>query len=163
MLHDRFRACVAVYGVLFRHDDVLLIRRAGSGYRDGQLSLPGGHLDGDEDAVHGLCRELYEELAIAVQPQHCELRTVLHRPREHPTADEYIDLFFSVAAWIGTPSIAEPTKCTELLWSSIDHLPGDIIDYVAVALDAIEQERPLILFGWPQSDASPIDLKSKIA
>jgi 8-oxo-dGTP pyrophosphatase MutT (NUDIX family) len=39
---ERFHVAAAVYGVLIEADRVLLLRRTGSGYRDGQLSLPAG-------------------------------------------------------------------------------------------------------------------------
>jgi 8-oxo-dGTP pyrophosphatase MutT (NUDIX family) len=79
---------VAVYGVLVESGRVLLMRRAGSGYRDGQLSFPAGHLDGDEDAVDGLIRELREEVVIEVDRTDCELATVMHRRRENEDDDE---------------------------------------------------------------------------
>jgi 8-oxo-dGTP pyrophosphatase MutT (NUDIX family) len=43
---DRFRLCAAVYGLLYGDGRLLLMRRAGSGYLDGRLALPAGHLDG---------------------------------------------------------------------------------------------------------------------
>ena len=144
----RFRACVAVYGVLAEQSLVLLMRWACSGYCDGQLSLPSGHLDGDEDAVRGLCRELREELAITVERDQCELGTVLHRRRQGPEDDEYVDLFFAVSRWSGTPLVAEPAKCTELVWADPDDLPRDVIDYVAVALRALQAKRSLTTIGW---------------
>lgn len=64
MPFEPFRAAVAVYGILRDRQRLLLIRRTGTGYRDGQLSLPAGHLNGGEDAVTGLVRELQEELTI---------------------------------------------------------------------------------------------------
>lgn len=144
---NRFRACVAVYGIL--RDDrghVLLMRRAGSGYRDGQLSLPAGHLEGDEDAVSGLRREVREELGVEVV--RCELARVMHRRRETPGDDEYIDLFFDVTAWAGEPSIKEPHKCSELVWSADP--PPSTVDYVAVALGAAQG---LIVHGWDEAPA----------
>jgi hypothetical protein len=60
-VNQRFRVAAAVYGVLVDGDRMLLMRRAGSGYRDEELSLPAGHLDGAEDALTGLLRELREE------------------------------------------------------------------------------------------------------
>jgi 8-oxo-dGTP pyrophosphatase MutT (NUDIX family) len=144
----RFRACIAVYGVLAGGGRILLMRRAGSGYRDGQLGLPAGHLEGHEDAVTGLRRELREELAISVPPEQCVLGTVLHRPRESEDDDEYVDLFFTVGGWTGTPSVAEPGKCSELVWADPDQLPPDTVDYVAAGLRALRAGQPLLTFGW---------------
>jgi hypothetical protein len=95
-----------------------------------------------------LCRELREELAVSVEADRCELRTVLHRRRERAEDDEYVDLFFDVARWSGIVVIAEPAKCTELVWADLDDLPGDIVDYVAVALLALRAGDSLATFGW---------------
>ena len=78
----------------------------------------------------------------------CELGTVLHRRREGPEGDEYVDLFFAVSRWSGTPLVAEPAKCTELVWADPDDLPGDVVDYAAVALRALQAKRSLATFGW---------------
>ena len=134
--------------MLLDGDRMLLMRRAGSGYRDGELSLPAGHLDGGEDAVAGLLRELHEELSIDADPKSCRLATILHRAPESSEDDEYLDLFFTVESWLGTPSIGEPDKCTELVWVDQDVLPLDIVDYVGAALRAIRAHESLVLYGW---------------
>lgn len=143
----RFRAAVAVYGVLELDGHTLLMRRAGSGYHDGELSLPAGHLDGGEHAVGGLIRELREELDIRVVPAACSLATVAHRAAESPDDWEYVDLVFRVAAWTGEPAIAEPDRCSELVWADRSRLPADVIPYVATILDALDDQR-LLLVGW---------------
>jgi 8-oxo-dGTP diphosphatase len=61
---ERLLAHVAVYGILTENGRILLMRRAGSGYHDGELSLPAGHLDAGEDVRSALVRELREELRI---------------------------------------------------------------------------------------------------
>ena len=148
---ERFHLAAAVYGVL-RHDDrVLLMRRAGSGYHDGELGLPAGHLDGGEDAVAGLVRELHEELTIVADPDSCRLALVLHRAPESPSDDEYLDLVFTVGAWEGEPLIGETTKCSELVWADLRHLPLDVVHYVARALQALGADEPLLLYGWSRS------------
>lgn len=124
------------------------MRRAGSGYHDGELSLPAGHLDGGEDAVAGLVRELREELTIAADPGSCRLTLVVHRAPESPTDDEYLDLVFRVEHWEGEPSIGEVTKCTELVWANLGQLPPDVVDYVAEALGALRAGGSLLLYGW---------------
>jgi 8-oxo-dGTP diphosphatase len=58
------------------------MRSAGSGYHDGELSLPAGHLDGDEGAVSGLLHELREELTITAEEEACRLAMVVHRAPE---------------------------------------------------------------------------------
>jgi 8-oxo-dGTP diphosphatase len=149
MPSDRFRLPAAVYGVLLRDQQVLLMRRAGSGYRDGQLGLPAGHLDGDEDVVSALLRELREELGVLVERPDVGLAVVVHSRAEDDTDSDYLHLFFRVSAWTGEPVIAEPDRCTQLVWADPGRLPRDVIDYVVLALDALRAGRPLVLFGWP--------------
>lgn len=137
---DRFRVPVAVYGVLTDEGRVLLLRRAGSGYHDGELSLPAGHLDGGEGALIGLLRELREELRIDPDRDSCRLALLLHRAPESADDDEYVDLIFSVDRWAGTLSIGEPDKCSELVWADRAHLPSDVVDYVRSALQALADD-----------------------
>lgn len=149
MAADRFRAAVAVYGILLDADrSVLLMRRAGSGYHDGELSLPAGHLDGGEDAVAALVRELSEELTITVDRDACRLAVVAHRAPESADDPEYVDLFFSVGRWTGMPSVGEPAKCSELVWADTHDLPHDVLGYVRRALVAAPAGEPLVLDGW---------------
>jgi 8-oxo-dGTP diphosphatase len=145
---DPFRAAVAVYGILRRHEQVLLMRRAGTGYRDGQLSLPAGHLDGGEDAVAGLVRELREELGIEADPGGCHLALLMHAAPEDAEDHEYLHLFFFVDDWTGEPHIAEPDKCEELRWVDGETVPADLVDYVGEALAAIGRGESLALHGW---------------
>lgn len=148
---DRLRIPIAVYGVLVHDERLLLTRRAGTGYRDGQLGLPAGHLNAGEDVVTALVRELDEELGITVKPRDIFLAVVLHSRAEDADDSDYIHLFFRVTKWSGTPVIAEPDKCTELVWAAVDRLPDDVIDYVVPALTALRDGEPLVLFGWPDT------------
>ena len=137
-----------MYGLLRSDGRLLLMRRAGSGYRDGTLALPAGHLDGGEDAVSALVRELGEELGIAADPASCRLATVLHSGPEDADDQEYLNLFFTVGAWTGTPEIREPGLCTELVWADPARLPTDAIDYLPGVLRAIDRGEPLVLARW---------------
>ena len=150
----RFRLRAAVYGLLRSDGRLLLMRRAGSGYRDRTLALPAGHLDGGEDAVSGLVRELAEELGIAADPGSCRLATVVHSGPEDADDEEYLNLFFTVGAWTGTPQIREPALCTELVWADPGHLPPDTIDYLPAVLAGIAAGRPLLLANWPARPAA---------
>ena len=139
-----------MYGLLRSDGRLLLLRRAGSGYRDGTLALPAGHLDGGEDAVSALVRELAEELGIAADPATCRLATVVHSGPEDADDEEYLNLFFTVGAWTGTPEIREPDRCTELVWADPVRLPPDAIDYLPGVLGAIARGEPLVLARWAE-------------
>ncbi|MEV6930265.1 NUDIX domain-containing protein [Dactylosporangium sp. NPDC051485] len=145
---ERFRVPAAVYGILRDRERVLLMRRAATGYRDDQLSLPAGHLNGGEDALTGLIRELREELGIEADPRGCRLALLMHTAPEDAEDHEYFHLFFSVERWSGEPHIAEPGKCTELRWVDASALPSDLVDYVAAALAAIARGDLLAVHGW---------------
>jgi 8-oxo-dGTP pyrophosphatase MutT (NUDIX family) len=149
MTPARATFCSAVYAVLTRDDRVLLMRRAGSGFHDGELGLPAGHLDGGEHAVAGLLRELREEVTVEADPAACTLATVMHRAPEYAGDAEYVDFVFTVDSWRGEPAIGEPDKCTELVWARRDHLPADVVPYVRAALEAVLAGEPLVLIGWP--------------
>lgn len=148
MTAERFRVAAAVYGILRKGDRLLLMRRDGTGFRRGQLSLPAGHLDGGEDAVSGLVRELREELRIEADPRGCRLALLLHTAPEDAEDQEYLHLFFTVDRWRGEPVIGEPGKCSELRWVDAGALPGDVVDYVADALAAIARGEVFALRGW---------------
>jgi 8-oxo-dGTP diphosphatase len=145
---EPFRVAAAVYAILRIKDQILLVRRTATGYRDGQLSLPAGHLDGGEDAVTGLVRELREEVGIEAHPQNCHLALLMHAAPEDSEDREYFHLFFLVDSWRGEPFIAEPDKCNELCWMDASALPPDLVDYVGEALAAIARGDTLALHGW---------------
>lgn len=148
MVSGRFALSAAVYAILRDGPRVLMLRRAGTSFREGQLSLPAGHLDGGEDAVTGLLRELREEVAVATTASDCRLALLLHSAADNADDQEYLHLFFLVDQWTGQPSIAEPDKCSELVWVDQSALPTDVVDYVAEALRAIERGESLLLWGW---------------
>jgi 8-oxo-dGTP pyrophosphatase MutT (NUDIX family) len=144
-----FKLAAAVHGILRDNSRILLMRRAGSGYHDGELDLPSGHLEGGEDALHGLQRELREELGIRTDPESCQLALVIHRAPEFVQDDEYIDLLFAVGSWSGTPTVAEPDHCSELAWVDAGALSDEIIPHVRDALKAVASAQSLMLYGWP--------------
>jgi 8-oxo-dGTP diphosphatase len=110
MKPDRFRAVVAVHLLLLRGDEVLLLRRANTGYEDGNYSVVAGHLDGNETASQAMVREAAEEAGIQVAQADLRFVHIMHR-KEAAEAEERIDLFFSAKRWEREPEIGEPEKC----------------------------------------------------
>jgi len=144
---DRHSIVPAVYAVLRKDDNILLCRRFNTGYKDGQYSLPAGHLNGGETAIAAACRELEEEVGIKVSPAQLELAHTMHRMAEEGD-HERIDLFFEVHEWTGTPTNTEPHKCDELRWVRRDQLPENTIDEVNAALQCIDKGMPFSTRGF---------------
>ncbi|MEU7527273.1 NUDIX domain-containing protein [Saccharothrix sp. NPDC042600] len=127
--HDRYP--VAVHVLLTRDDNrILLMRRAGSGYADGQLGLPAGHVDLGETPTACAIRETAEELGIRIDGDALEPAGTMFRLSLEPR----VDIFFVVRIWTGTPTIREPHKCTELVWADPDDLPEDALDFISAAI-----------------------------
>ena len=131
--------------VLLEHGGkVLLMRRAGTGFFDGQYSLPGGHVEPAESLLATARREVFEELGICVGG--LEYVGVAHRMSD----TNRIDFFFRACDWSGAPTIREPHKCDDLLWAGCDALPENTVEYVRRAL-ALLGDGPtgwLLETGW---------------
>lgn len=119
-----------VHVLLERGGEVLLMRRAGTGFFDGLYSLPGGHVEEGESIRATAVREMREELGVGVAEDALEVLGVVHRRSD----TNRIDFFLRAQAWSGAPRIAEPHKCDDLRWFARDALPEAIVPYVRDAL-----------------------------
>lgn len=144
----RFRHIVAVHLFLLRGESVLLLRRANTGYADGQYSVVAGHLDGDETVQEAARREALEEARIAIEPRDIEIVGVMQRRAATPGDDERIDFFVAARRWAGAVRNAEPQKCDDLSWFPLDQLPDNMLPYVHRALDNYRRDRFFDTFGW---------------
>lgn len=123
----RHRVIPAVFLIFTKDDQILLLKRANTGYKDGFYSLPAGHVDGNEPAVVAACREAKEEVGVDIQPE--ELRLV-HTMHEQAEGHERINLGFEVLHYDGELTNIEPEKCSELRRVSMYDLPEDTVDQV---------------------------------
>jgi 8-oxo-dGTP pyrophosphatase MutT (NUDIX family) len=132
-MSERHRSIVDLHVILRRDDGrVLLLRRANTGYGDGQLHLPSGHLDERESVVDGVIREAREEIGVTVDAADLRFVHVMHRAAETP--HDRIGFFFATDTWTGTPYNAEPEKCSELVWIDPANLPNETIAYPAAGI-----------------------------
>ena len=135
-----------------RGSHVLLLRRANTGYRDGWLSVPAGHLDGDEELRAAAARELREETGLEARPEELEPVLVMHRREDHTHTSsrsrESLDFFLTLSDCQDEPVNREPHKCSELLWCSPEELPEDVIPYIRRALQNVRERRAFDSFGW---------------
>lgn len=141
-MKEYFKVTPAVFLLFRRGDQVLFLRRANTVYMDGYLSLPAGHVDGGEPAIIAAIREAKEEVGVELQADDLKLVHTQHRQVNADDKGGYdgherIDLFFEVIDWQGETFIAEPDKCSELVWYPLGGMPADVIPEVRSALDRI--------------------------
>ena len=142
---ERFLVVPAVHLLLVRDGQVLLARRHNTGYEDGKWSVPAGHLNGDESVRAAAVREAAEEIGIQVPIEHVRFGHVMHRRK---AGEERVDFFVVSERWDGQPHVAEPDKCSELLWTTPSDLPPDTIPYVRRGIELTFGQLPYSEFGW---------------
>jgi 8-oxo-dGTP diphosphatase len=143
----RSRFPVTVHLFFFRGDEVLLSRRLDTGYRDGEYSVPAGHLDGGETVIAAAQREAQEEVGLQLAAEEILFCGVMHRIED----DERVDFFVRVRSWAGEPFNNEPGKCDDLRWERRDALPANMVPYVRQALGNFGRGQVFDEFGWPPS------------
>ncbi|ETK34996.1 hypothetical protein MPTA5024_16625 [Microbispora sp. ATCC PTA-5024] len=148
--HGRFRPVVDVHLLLLDEGRVLLGRRQGTGYADGEWQImPSGHLEEGESVVGTAVREAREELGVEVAG--CEVAHVMHHRNAGGTAR--IGLFLTAATVTGTPVNAEPHKCAELAWFPLDRLPERTVPYARAGIEAVRAGSAFSLHGWERPGA----------
>jgi 8-oxo-dGTP diphosphatase len=140
----RSRFPVTVHLFLIRRDQILFSRRLNTGYRDGEYSVPAGHLDGGETVIDAALREAQEEIGLKLDPAQVHFCGVMHRLED----DERVDFFVTVASWTGEPFNNEPGKCDDLRWVAINSLPENTVPYVRRALHNHLTGTIFDEFGW---------------
>jgi 8-oxo-dGTP pyrophosphatase MutT (NUDIX family) len=135
---------LAVHMLFRRGDEVLLLRRANTGYRDGMYSVPAGHVEAGESATGAACREALEEVGLELSPRDLEFALVMHRFE----GEERLDLFFELRHWDGEPRNCEPAKCDELRWCAVSALPDNTVTYVRRGIEAAVAGERYVELGW---------------
>ncbi|MBL8159556.1 NUDIX domain-containing protein [Candidatus Saccharibacteria bacterium] len=133
---ERFRLLAAAYIIIRKENKVLLLKRANTGYQDGNYGLPAGHLNGGELATHAAVREAKEEAGVVVRPEDVRLVFTDHR-LDTGISPERIELVFEATKWEGEPFNAEPEKCDDLSWYDLGDLPENMIPLVRAILNSI--------------------------
>lgn len=135
---------VTVHLFFIRENKILLARRANTGYRDGEYSVPAGHLDGGETVVAAAAREAQEEVGVRIEAGDIRFSSVMHRIE----GDERVDFFVHVHKWQGEIVNAESEKCDDLRWVDFNSLPENTIPYVRRAIANHLNGIPFDEFGW---------------
>jgi 8-oxo-dGTP pyrophosphatase MutT (NUDIX family) len=144
---DRYRSIVDIYALLQRPDGmILLLERSGTGYADGQLCPPSGHLEAGESVLQGVIREAREEVGVLLDPANLVFSHVVHHC--NPQGQARVGFFFTARSWHGEPANREPHKCAGLHWADPADPPANTVPYTAAALTAITQGTAFSLDGW---------------
>ncbi|TSC52310.1 MAG: hypothetical protein LiPW41_521 [Parcubacteria group bacterium LiPW_41] len=141
----KFAIKSAVHLFLIKNGNILLLRRANTGYEDGNYIVPAGGLDEDESVTMATAREAREEADIIVDPKNLKMVHVMHRTKDDGGR---IDFFFTTDKWEGEPRIAEPHKCDDMNWFPLNALPQNVVPYVKFALEKSNQGITFSEFEW---------------
>jgi len=138
---------VAVYLLLLKHGQVLLLRRHNTGYEDGNYSVIAGHVERDERVMAAVVREAAEEASI--QLAEADVQCVHVMQRKGSDGRVYVDFFFLAEHWEGHVHNGEPAKCDDLRWFPLTALPTNTIPYIKDVLHRL-QARGLGFseYGW---------------
>lgn len=131
-MSERHRVHVAAYIIFRREKQILLIRRANTGYEDGKYSLPSGHIENGEFPDFAAIREAEEEVGVKIT----DPRFVLVMYSD----DNYICFFFEVTQWVGEPQNCEEDKCDDIRWFDLNNLPENLAIEVKAGLEKYKQK-----------------------
>jgi len=134
MTRDRFE--VVVHTLVMRDGRLLLLRRSGTGYRDGWYVLPGGHQRRGESIVACAVRELAEETGLTVTVAQLVPAAVMPYRTD---SEQGIDFIMRCEAPPAEPYIAEPARCDAVGFWPVDGLPAQTAPYIAVALHMLRR------------------------
>jgi 8-oxo-dGTP diphosphatase len=140
-----FKLISAVHLFFIEDNRILLLRRANTGYEDGNYSVVAGHIEEKEKATDAMIREAKEEAGANIQAKNIKFAHVMHRLSND---QERIDFFFVVNSWEGEIANCEPHKCDDLSWFSLHELPNNIVPYVHSAIESWQKGIFFSEFGW---------------
>ena len=113
--------------------EILMLKRAGTGYYDGYYDLPGGHLEANEDIFDGMIREAKEEIGITLKREDMEILHIYHRYKR-----EMLKFVFKASNYEGEPVNAETQSCEKIEWIEIDNLPKNVVPTIQIELENIK-------------------------
>lgn len=133
-MRHNFSYIWAVYAFFIQWNQILLMRRANTGYNDWNRWVPSWHMDGNELVTDAAMREISEELWVTIQKDQLSKPITLFRMIEEN--NERFEVFFPITQRDGEIINNEPHKCDMLEWFSMDDLPDNTIPYIKIIIQA---------------------------
>ena len=143
-MEKRNKLPISVQLLLENQNKILLMKRKNTGYGDGKYSLPGGHVEANEEIRKALVREAKEEIGININVEDVEFYKVLNRKVSEN--QEYVDFVFKTNRWSGDVSNNEKDKCEEIIWADKDQIPENTLDFIPKLLS--KNDSAYLPFNW---------------
>ena len=123
------------YMIVRRGDEIAMLLRSGTGYKDNEWGPPSGKIEPGESYLDAAVRELAEECGLEVSRSDLRFMHVVERLEEGPS---WLGIFFE-----STPSSPltnrEPHKHAALEWFRTDALPENTIGFIRHVLEAVDR------------------------
>ena len=147
MQSDNSKAALAVAVHVFFVEDkkVLLLKRANTGFKDGQWSVPAGRLEIGESISHAACREAKEEVGVDLNLEDLNTPLIMNH---HDERGERLYAFFKPTQWSGTFENMELDKCEKIEWFDRNSLPDSLVAHVKHALEAMDKDSTYEEYGF---------------
>ncbi|MBF6640854.1 NUDIX domain-containing protein [Flavobacterium sp. J49] len=139
VLYHNIAAAVAI---VFTHQDKILFTVRNVEPDKGKLDLPGGFIDPDETAEQAACREIKEELGLAIASQ--ELKYITTSPNNYlykNVAYRTMDIFYECPLSDELIEVAAKDEIKDLIWIRRDQINLQAIGFVSIR--KVIQERYL--------------------
>jgi len=124
-----FQLIVDVHLLLLSDEEVLLGRRANTGYGDGAYEPPSGRLAERETLVEAAARVAAAQVGIALDPTRVSLAHVMH----DVSGAGRMAFFLTADAWAGDAGTAA-NSYSDFGWFPLCQLPANMIDRARVAV-----------------------------
>ena len=116
---------VPAVALLLEVDNKIFVgRRKNTGYHDGKLNSPAGHIDPDETPKEAIVRECLEEIGVSLDADKLEFVHVQYN-RNLNTKFDRTHYFYRIDGSDVSPENTEPEKCSEVMWIPL----GENLDY----------------------------------
>lgn len=125
-----------VYVLARRNNEVLLLLRSGTGYKDQQWGPPSGKVEPGETYRQAAARELHEETGLHVEPRQLRFGHVIERGGG--SGPPWVGFFFDLDCSGLEPVNREAHKHSDLAFFDASALPANTVDYVRHVIHAIK-------------------------
>ena len=140
----------STYALIEKDGKYLFVLRSNTGFKDGDYSLPAGHVEDGETFSEAAVREAKEETNIDVKLEDAE---ALITQQRMSIKDTRVDVFFFFFDWSGDPINNEPDVHSEIAWFALDDLPENVMDYQLHALKEYQAGKTYTEYNFDGSDS----------